>query len=597
MSLTSLRDRLHKLVWIIPTFAGIFALSILIGASPFTGGGAGGGPSDSRGGSQLLGRINGQEVTQTDFVASLEGVRNQFQQFSQGPVTLSQQAEFPRFAYESLLQEYAVTAAAKAAGVTATPSEARSTAEADVEQTLKTRGEGLTQAEYAEFRSRMLAGIDIPTMQRRLTGQKLQEKIQSEARPIEMRVAHVLIKADGRTEEQAEKLAQDVARQARAGADFAKLAAQYSQDEGSKGKGGVVGWASASPPPPDPKGKIDPEAATSFVPEFTAAALRLKVNQISDPVKSQFGYHVLKALAEREYQPTDADAKKDPKKRQERVNEYRSSIAGVIFQGLIAEYRAKAKVDATSPWLKGYLAEQKLNEKSAGAAPKPADEKVALAPVLTAYQEALDKKGPEVDVAFQYKLAQLYNRAGQTVKAQEILEKAVAKRPNAELAFALGETLEKLQKKTDAVAAYQKALDQGFGNPTLFSDLAERFKKLGRTDLAAQAEKKHGELLAKQMADQKKREAEQKAMMDRMIKEQKEKEAAEKAAKAAEAARAPAAAPTPPAAPGTTPGAATPPPATPPAAGAPAAAPPSSPSAAPVPPAATPAPPAAPVKK
>lgn len=61
--------------------------------------------------------------------------------------------------------------------------------------------------------------------------------------------------------------------------------AKESDDTGSGGRGGDVGW-------------YDP-GSSSFVPEFKAAIARLKVGEVSEPVKSQFGYHVIEVTAER----------------------------------------------------------------------------------------------------------------------------------------------------------------------------------------------------------------------------------------------------------------------------------------------------------
>ena len=66
-------------------------------------------------------------------------------------------------------------------------------------------------------------------------------------------------------------------KRARAGEDFSKLAKEYSEDPGSKDKGGEYIF---------PRGQM--------VPEFEAAAFALGTNQVSDVVTTQFGYHVIK---------------------------------------------------------------------------------------------------------------------------------------------------------------------------------------------------------------------------------------------------------------------------------------------------------------
>jgi parvulin-like peptidyl-prolyl isomerase len=75
------------------------------------------------------------------------------------------------------------------------------------------------------------------------------------------------------------------------GEDFAKVAAEVSTDTGTKDKGGDLGWF--------PRG--------TMVPEFEAAAFTLKVGEISQPVKSQFGYHIIQVLAHTTV-PLDASA-------------------------------------------------------------------------------------------------------------------------------------------------------------------------------------------------------------------------------------------------------------------------------------------------
>ncbi len=79
------------------------------------------------------------------------------------------------------------------------------------------------------------------------------------------------------SKEEARKKAEEVLAKARKGEDFAALAKQYSDDPGSKDKGGEYTFS---------KGQM--------VPEFETAAFALQPGQISDLVETQFGYHIIK---------------------------------------------------------------------------------------------------------------------------------------------------------------------------------------------------------------------------------------------------------------------------------------------------------------
>ncbi len=78
--------------------------------------------------------------------------------------------------------------------------------------------------------------------------------------------------------------AQEIVAQLRAGADFATLAAERSDDPGSRENGGEIGSF-------DRNGFADNGA--TYPPELVQAAFALPVNQISDPIRTQFGWHIL----------------------------------------------------------------------------------------------------------------------------------------------------------------------------------------------------------------------------------------------------------------------------------------------------------------
>ena len=95
-------------------------------------------------------------------------------------------------------------------------------------------------------------------------------------------VAHILFKTVGKTDAEAEEIrkkAEDVLKKAKSGANFGDLAKQYSDDT-TKDKGGDLDWI----------------VRGQTVPEFEQAAFSLPVGSISDLVKTQYGFHIVKVI-------------------------------------------------------------------------------------------------------------------------------------------------------------------------------------------------------------------------------------------------------------------------------------------------------------
>jgi len=93
------------------------------------------------------------------------------------------------------------------------------------------------------------------------------------------RVRHILLSVNDPKEDAAVKLkAEGLLKRALGGEDFSKLAKEFSQDPGSAAQGGDLGWSER---------KV-------FVGPFGATAFSMKVDEIQGPVKTQFGYHILK---------------------------------------------------------------------------------------------------------------------------------------------------------------------------------------------------------------------------------------------------------------------------------------------------------------
>ncbi|KAB2337126.1 peptidylprolyl isomerase PrsA [Cytobacillus depressus] len=97
----------------------------------------------------------------------------------------------------------------------------------------------------------------------------------------EIKARHILVED--------EKTANEVEKKLKEGAKFEDLAKEYSKDPGSAANGGDLDWFGP--------GKM--------VPEFDKAAFALKVNEISAPIKSEFGYHIIEVTDKKEKKPFD----------------------------------------------------------------------------------------------------------------------------------------------------------------------------------------------------------------------------------------------------------------------------------------------------
>jgi peptidyl-prolyl cis-trans isomerase D len=109
------------------------------------------------------------------------------------------------------------------------------------------------------------------------------KNIQDYQVPDRAHVEHILLMTVGKTDaeiEEIQKKAQDILNQARKGANFEDLAKKYSEDPGTKDKGGDLGWIV--------KGQT--------VAEFEKAAFSLPKGSISDLVKTQYGFHIIKIM-------------------------------------------------------------------------------------------------------------------------------------------------------------------------------------------------------------------------------------------------------------------------------------------------------------
>jgi peptidyl-prolyl cis-trans isomerase SurA len=114
---------------------------------------------------------------------------------------------------------------------------------------------------------------------------KLEEKRGGSSKLIEQaKVRHILIQTNEvRDEDQAKELIDKLYERIVAGADFAELAKEFSDDPGSGAGGGDLGWVSPG----------------DMVPEFESTMASTETGKYSQPIRSQFGWHILEVTERR----------------------------------------------------------------------------------------------------------------------------------------------------------------------------------------------------------------------------------------------------------------------------------------------------------
>jgi peptidyl-prolyl cis-trans isomerase C len=258
---------------------------------------------------KVLARVNGAEITDEDVKIAMEDIGSSLPQQIEGP------------ARQAYILDYLIDAKLVA-----------QKAEADK------MGEGPEFAKkVAYYRDKVLMEDLLGKVAKDAATdtaiQKTYDDVAKQQKPEEeVRARHILVES--------EPDAQAALKRVKGGEDFAKVANEMSKDPGSKG--GELGWFTKE----------------RMVPEFAEAAFKMQPGQISDPVKSQFGWHIIQLEERRQKQFPSLDQVRD------QVTRY---VVQKSPSELILKLREEAKVDRTEP------------EKPADAAPAPGPESKAPA--------------------------------------------------------------------------------------------------------------------------------------------------------------------------------------------------------------------------
>lgn len=245
---------------------------------------------------KVLAKVDGQAITEKDVAAASASLA---QQLAQMPEEARKRAVLDR-----LIDMRIIAAGAAKAGL-------------DQSDAFKARME--------QVRTQLLVNEFVKSkVETAITEDAIKARYDKDAKsfdpPEELHARHILVKEEA----EAKQIIADLAK----GGDFAKIAETQSQDPGSATQGGDLGFFSAG----------------DMVPEFEAAAKDLKPGEVTKtPVKSQFGFHVIKLEEKRKQPVPPLDQVKD---------QVKQALIGETFTKMLEDMKKTVKVDIDEAALK-----------------------------------------------------------------------------------------------------------------------------------------------------------------------------------------------------------------------------------------------------
>jgi peptidyl-prolyl cis-trans isomerase C len=289
----------------------------------------------------VVARVNGKEIKKGELMDGAQLVQVRMAQSGQ---RLNPTADLYRQVLEQLIAINLLQEDAKAQGVTVSDDEVqqavaarkrnfpsedvykKALAEAGVtEKDLRDRArEQLTLQKYVETKLAPKAAVSDQAVRDFYDKHKAEMQV-----PERLHLKHILIAVDPKAQpadrEKARQKAQDILKRLQAGEDFGKLAQQYSDDPGSKTRGGDLG----------------PIAKGQTAPQFEAAAFALKKpNDLSPVVEAPYGFQVIQLVQRQEPSILAFDQVKDRIAALLKQQEVQK-----MFQSRATELRAKSKVE------------------------------------------------------------------------------------------------------------------------------------------------------------------------------------------------------------------------------------------------------------
>ncbi len=197
----------------------------------------------------------------------------------------------------------------------------------------------LNQFRIPEKRKVKYVLVDVEALRAKITvapadiERKYNETVQQNTPPEQIRASHILLRTEGKDEAAVKAKAESVLKEVKApNADFAALAKKYSEDDSNAKNGGDLDFFT--------RGRM--------VPEFDAAAFALQTNgQVSELVKTEFGYHIIK-LTDRKAPSVPKLDELKPQITEQLASERAATQAETMARAIAAAVKKPADLDAAA---------------------------------------------------------------------------------------------------------------------------------------------------------------------------------------------------------------------------------------------------------
>ena len=495
MSLNSFRTGLGNITsspigkWILFAVGALLVSSLVMSGLGTNLGNFGGGQAAAQSGGDTVATVNGDAITRTDFDTAQSSLTSQVEQGGQA-ISIAQQPLLNNAVLDQLIGAKLQLQEAKKMNVTVSADEIAKERAQIVAQLNFRQSLGLPATASLADIDAALTKNQSATIEDRLPDDTLRQLIligdpqsgqpgklqaafinsivvtDAEARQFytKYHTQHILIDNKSRSDAQAKAQAIQIIAKAKVpGADFGALAKQYSDDPGTKAKGGDDGFI---------------DQTTPYVPEFKQAAFSLTPGEVTpDPVSSpQYGYFVIKLVAEKTNLPADFE-----KNKAKYIGQIRQQMAQEKYQALMTSLKDSAKIDVKDPALAGDRAFAQ-----AGQQGNPAVSQPKYQAALADYQQALKASPPALQkAAIDAALGQVYQALRQPSQAITAYESALALRDDPALEMTVGQLALQNKQTAQAVAHFQEASQLAWNDQSTHIQLISLFRQAGRVDLAA----------------------------------------------------------------------------------------------------------------